>query len=282
MLLKKVLLTMHPSKPLGNGVVERAVGIFQSAGISVCVESCMNRHLNIQLPGIDPTDGLQDCDAVISLGGDGTLLRAMQYAMKADVPLLGINMGRVGFLTEIEPRQLEESVQKLCAGAFYIEERMLLSVMVNQGAPILSLNDAVINRGSRLIAVNAYVSDDLIGRYVADGVIVASPTGSTGYSLSAGGPVISPDVKCMVISPICPHTLQHRPVVVSARETVRLELDGEDGQGIYLSIDGQTTVPLGGRDTVYVTCAENTGKLIRLNKPHFFTLVREKLTEWSR
>ena len=282
MRLKKVLLTMHPSKPLGKSVVERAVGVFQGAGIAVCVESCMISHLHMQLPGIDPAAGLPDCDAVISLGGDGTLLRAMQYAMKADVPLLGINMGRVGFLTEIEPAQLEESVQKLCSGAFYIEERMLLSVRVNQDAPMLSLNDAVVNRGSRLIAVNAYISDDLIGRYVADGVIVASPTGSTGYSLSAGGPVISPDVKCMVVSPICPHTLQHRPVVVSARETVRLELDGEDGQGIYLSIDGQTTVPLGGHDTVYVTCAEKAGKLIRLSKPHFFTLVREKLTEWTR
>ena len=280
--MKKVLLTMHPSKPLENGVVERAVGVFQNAGIFVCVESCMNSHLNIQLPGIDPSKGLDGCDAVISLGGDGTLLRAMQYAMKADVPLLGVNMGRVGFLTEIEPAQLEASVQKLCDGAFYIEERVLLSVTVNQEAPILSLNDAVVNRGSRLIAINAYISDDLIGRYVADGVIVASPTGSTGYSLSAGGPVISPDVQCMVVSPICPHTLQHRPVVVSPRETVRLQLDGEDGQGIYLSIDGQPTVPLGGRDTVYVTCAKKTGKLIRLSKPHFFTLVREKLTEWSR
>ncbi len=282
MLLKKVLLTMHPSKPLGSEIVERAVGVFQSAGISVCVESCMNSHLHMQLPGIDPSSSLQNCDAVISLGGDGTLLRAMQYAMKADVPLLGVNMGRVGFLTEIEPAQLEEAVQKLCSGAFYIEERLLLSIRVNRGEPMLSLNDAVVNRGSRLIAINAYISDDLIGRYVADGVIVASPTGSTGYSLSAGGPVISPDVRCMVVSPICPHTLQHRPVVVSDRETVRLQLDGEDGQGIYLSIDGQTTIPLDGRDTVYVACAEKTGKLIRLYEPHFFTLVREKLTEWSR
>ncbi len=282
MLLKKVLLTMHPSKPLGNGVVERAVGVFQDAGISVCVEACMNSHLRMHLPGIDPSEGLDGCDAVISLGGDGTLLRAMQYAMRADVPLLGINMGRVGFLTEIEPNQMEESVKKLCEGAFYIEERMLLSVRVNGENPILALNDAVVNRGSRLIAINAYISDDLIGRYMADGMIVASPTGSTGYSLSAGGPVISPDVKCMVVSPICPHTLQHRPVVVSATDTVRLQLDGEDGQGIYLTIDGQTTLPLNGRDTIYVTCAEKTGKLIRLSKPHFFTLVREKLTEWSR
>ena len=282
MLLKKVLLTMHPSKPLGAGIVERAVGIFQDAGMDVCVESCMNSHLNMQVPGIDPAHDLQNCDAVISLGGDGTLLRAMQYAMKANVPLLGINMGRVGFLTEIEPNQLEESVQKLCNGSFFIEERMLLSVRINRGAPMLSLNDAVVHRGSRLIAINAYISNDLIGRYVADGMIVASPTGSTGYSLSAGGPVISPDVKCMVVSPICPHTLQHRPVVVSDKETVRLELDGEDGQGIYLTIDGQATVPLGGHDTVYVTCAKKTGKLIRLNKLHFFTLVREKLTEWTR
>lgn len=282
MRLKKVLLAMHPSKPLNSDVVERTVGVFQNAGISVCVESFMNTALHIQLPFIDPATDMQDCDAVVSLGGDGTLLRAMQYALKADIPILGVNMGRVGFLTEIEPAQLEESVQKLFSGDFYIEERMLLSVNVNHGPGVLCLNDAVVNRGSRLIAINAFISDDLIGRYVADGVIVASPTGSTGYSLSAGGPVISPDVKCMVVSPICPHTLHHRPVVVSASETVRLELDSEDIPGIYLSIDGQTTVPLSGGDTVYITCAKQAGRLIRLDKPHFFTLVRKKLTEWSR
>lgn len=282
MRLKQVLLTMHPSKPLGAEVASRVIGVLLGAGVRVCVEPCMNNQIREDLPELDPRTELSDCDAVISLGGDGTLLRAMQYAMKADVPLLGVNMGRVGFLTEIEQDSLEESVRKLCEGAFYIEERMLLSVCVNEGAPMLALNDAVVNRGSRLIAMDAYISNDLIGRYVADGVIIASPTGSTGYSLSAGGPIVSPDVPCMVVSPICPHTLQHRPVVVSAKETVRLQLDGEDGQGIYLSVDGQTTVPLRGRDTVYVACAAQTGKLIRLEKPHFFTLVREKLTEWSR
>jgi NAD+ kinase len=273
---------MHPSKPLGAEVASRVIGVFQSAGVRVYVEPCMNNHLCEKLPEMDPHMNLPNCDAVITLGGDGTLLRAMQYAMKADVPLLGINMGRVGFLTEIEQDTLEDSVKKLCDGAFFIEERMLLSVCVNDGTPMLALNDAVVNRGSRLIAMDAYISNDLIGRYVADGVIIASPTGSTGYSLSAGGPIVSPDVPCMVVSPICPHTLQHRPVVVSARETVRLQLDGEDGQGIYLSVDGQTTVPLRGHDTVYVACAKQTGKLIRLERPHFFTLVREKLTEWSR
>lgn len=282
MRLKKILLAMHPSKPLNSGVIEQTVSIFQDAGIAVCVESCMNTSLHIQLPSIDPFVSMQDCDAVVSLGGDGTLLRAMQYTLKADIPILGVNMGRVGFLTEIEPSQLQESVKRLFYGEYFIEERMLLSVTVNQGPNMLCLNDAVINRGSRLIAINAYISNDLIGRYVADGVIVSSPTGSTGYSLSAGGPVISPDVKCMVVSPICPHTLHHRPVVVSENETVRLELDSEDIPGIYLSIDGQTTVPLSGGDTVFVACAKQTGKLIRLNKPHFFTLVREKLTEWSR
>ncbi len=281
--MKKVLLTMHPSKPLDSIILRQTIDVFESAGISVCMELGVNSALHMQVSLINPIRDMQGCDAVVSLGGDGTLLRAMQYAAKADIPIFGVNMGRVGFLTEIEPAELEQSVQMLCEGSYFIEERMLLAVMVNQGRnPLLALNDAVINRGSRLIAVSAYISDDLIGRYVADGVIVSSPTGSTGYSLSAGGPIISPDVKCMVVSPICPHTLHHRPVVVSPQETIRLELDSEDIPGTYLSIDGQTTVPLEGGDTIYITCAETTGKLIRLKKPHFFTLVREKLTQWSR
>ncbi len=280
--LEKILLTMHPSKPPEPEIVARVIGIFIDAGISVCVESLMNSRLNIHVPEIDPGDGLTSCDAVVSLGGDGTLLRAVQFAAQADVPLLGINMGRVGFLTEIEPDDLQASVQMLREGRFFIEERMMLSVRVNNGDPILALNDAVVNRGSRLLPFDAYISDDLIGRYVADGMIIASPTGSTGYSLSAGGPIVSPDVRCMVVSPICPHTLKHRPVVVSAGETVRLKLDGEEGQEIRLTVDGHTSLMLNGQDQVYVTCAERTGKLIRLHKPHFFTLVREKLTEWSR
>jgi NAD+ kinase len=273
---------MHPSKPLDTEILRRTIDVFHHAGILVYAESCMISHLNARQSGIDSTGEWTDCDAVVSLGGDGTLLQGMQYAIAANLPMLGVNMGRVGFLTEIEPDQLEESVKKLCCGDFYIEERMLLSVAIGKEAPHYALNDAVIHRGSRLIAINAYISDDLIGRYVADGVIVASPTGSTGYSLSAGGPVISPDVKCMVVSPICPHTLQHRPVVVSDRETVRLELDGGEGLGTYLSVDGQTNILLNGQHTVFIACAKKTGKLIRLNKPHFFTLVREKLTEWSR
>jgi len=281
MRLKTVCMTMHPGKPCGTDVAERVIGILESAGIGVYVENCMNTLLSKHLPELDITRQLSDCDAIIALGGDGTLLRAMQHAAQADIPLLGINMGRVGFLTEIEQDQLESSLQQVCDAHFSIEERMMLSVHLDGAEPMLALNDAVINRGSRLIAMDAYISNDLIGRYIADGMIVASPTGSTGYSLSAGGPIISPDVPCMVVSPICAHTLQHRPVVVSARETVRLQLDAEDGQGIHLTVDGQKAIPLRGKDTVYVTCAERTAKLTRSQKPHCFSLVRKKLTEWS-
>ncbi len=279
--IKTVCMTMHPGKSCGADVAARVIAVLKKAGTALYVDPSINNVLGTNLPEMDVSKGLPPCDVLLALGGDGTLLRAVQHAVEADVPLLGINMGRVGFLTEIEQNRIEEDLHIICSGEYLIEERMLLSVRLNDGPEMLVLNDAVVNRGARLVAIDAYISDDLIGHYIADGMIVSSPTGSTGYSLSAGGPIVSPDVRCIVVSPICAHTLQHRPVVVDAKETVRLQLDCDEGQGIYITLDGQKSMPLDGKDTLYATGAKKTAKLIRLEKPHFFTLVRKKLTEWS-
>lgn len=280
--IQAVSLAMHPSKPGCTAIAGRALRVFQQAGVAVYAAGEMPPIDGVSLPLADD-ETLARCDALVVLGGDGTLLRMLPRAVLAKVPILGINLGRVGFLTEVEQENLEEAFQGFCKGNYFIEERMLLHVSVSGQGEWLALNDAVVNRGgySRLITMDAYISNDRIGRYVADGVVVASPTGSTAYSLSAGGPILSPNVPCMVVTPICAHTLQHRPVVVSAEETVTLRLRCEDGQGIHLTVDGQPPVMLRGDDQVAVRRAEETAKLIRLEEPRFFSLVRKKLTEWS-
>lgn len=222
-------------------------------------------------------------DVMISLGGDGTLLRAAQLALKWDASLLGINLGRVGFLTEAEPDRIEEVLEALVQGRYTTETRPVLQVCTAD-QKWNALNDAVLSRGSsaRLTTINAWVDGELAGRFVADGVVVATPTGSTGYSLSAGGPIVSPHVDCMVITPICAHTLQHRPTVVPGCAHITLEMIPEDEQRASLQVDGQSCAELAGGMRAEISMDSRRIRLIRIHEQHFFQLVRDKLTEWTR
>lgn len=277
--IKSIGMMVHPGREDSPDKAAIAIKCFHGANIRVYTEAWINEALDLKLPLLSRNKP----DAMVALGGDGTLLRSAQFAIAHGIPLLGVNLGRVGFLTESEFSELESAAAQLAKGEFELEKRMLLKVQVNDDEPYLALNDAVVSRGghSRLITIDAHISKDQIGRYIADGVIVATPTGSTGYSLSAGGPIISPGVPCMVITPICAHSLQHRPVVVPDSANVHLHLRCPDQQGILLTVDGQDAMALGGTDRVAVSRADNDLNLIRFAEPHFFNLVREKLSQWS-
>ena len=236
------------------------------------------------LPGVPSfSEARHAPDLLLSLGGDGTILRGVQYAIRWNVPLLGVNLGRKGFLAEIEPRGLEDALMRLISGDYEVEERPLLSVTF-AGGQWLALNDVVVSRGgyARLIGVTTLVDGEMAGRYQADGVIVATPTGSTGYSLSAGGPVVSPRVDCMVITPICAHSLQHRPCVVGGSAVIRLELDSDEEQTACLQVDGQSRAELTGGMMVEISRSAQKARFIRMQPEQFFGLVRGKLTEWSQ
>lgn len=278
--LKRIGLIVHGGRADAPAYARRAVGALQSAGARVWAER--DAAAKLSLPALEE---IQSVDALVSLGGDGTLLRAVQQAVRLQAPLMGINLGRVGFLTETEPERLEEAAQALVAGRYTLEERSLLHAQRQRtGEGYLALNDVVVSRGgyARLINLDAWCRQELVGHYVADGLVVATPTGSTGYSLSAGGPIIHPSVDCMVITPICAHSLQHRPVVVPGEERIRLTLVTEEETAVVLQVDGQTRCMLQGGETILIHKAEETVRLIRLSPRRFFPLVREKLTEWSR
>ncbi|MBE5811562.1 MAG: NAD(+)/NADH kinase [Clostridiales bacterium] len=271
-------MILHSRRADALEYAARIVRYLTNRGVSVSAEDEFANDLDVT-----PFSQAEKVDAIISLGGDGTLLRGFQYAYHWEAPLLGINLGRVGFLTEAEPGDIGIALDAVINGCYEVEERPVLHVEAG-GQRWHALNDVVLSRGgrARLTMISAFVDGDLAGRYVADGVVVATPTGSTGYSLSAGGPIISPKVDCMVITPICAHTLQHRPTVVHGGAHITLELLADDVQTASLQVDGQSCGELQCGMRADIRMDVRPIRLIRLKEQHFFQLVRDKLTEWTR
>lgn len=274
----RIGLILHSRREDALGYAARIVRYLTRRGISVCAEDAFAEDV-----GVTPFSAVDRADIIVSLGGDGTLLRGVPYALDWKAALLGINMGRVGFLTEAEPGDIEAVLEAVIAGEYELDERAVLHVE-SCGDHWHALNDVVLSRGgrARLTTISAWVDGELSGRYVADGVVVATPTGSTGYSLSAGGPIISPKVDCMVITPICAHTLQHRPAVVHGGAHITMELLPDDVQTASLQVDGQSCIELKSGMQVDIRMDARPIRLIRLKEQHFFQLVRDKLTEWTR
>lgn len=277
--MKRIGLMVHGKREDALACAAHVTRYMQKANVSVQAED----EAAACLIGVTPfSQAEKKPDVILSLGGDGTLLRGAQAALRWDIPLLGINLGRVGFLAEAEPENIEDVLNCLLQGHYSLEERSLLDVCLKD-QHWTALNDVVVSRGgyARLITLEALVDGDTVGRYVADGLVVATPTGSTGYSLSAGGPIVSPHVDCMVITPICAHSLQHRPCVVPGGASIRLELEKGAEQHASLQVDGQSCASLRAGDWITICKAGQTIRLIRTQPAHFFQLVRNKLTEWS-
>lgn len=278
--MQNIYLMMHQRLTDEKAVVTKVASALRAEGMTVCMEPWLAKVTGEE-DACNPHDF--PMEAVVSVGGDGTLLRATQTAIEHSVPLLGINLGRIGFLVESEIEGLAQACYKLRRNEFTLESRMMLDVCLPDGSIKTALNDVVVSRGgyARLIAVRASVGEELIGRYVADGLIISTPTGSTGYSLSAGGPIICPEVECVVLSPICPHSLQHRPVVANATQTITLALDCAPEQTAQLDVDGRMVGTLTGQEVVTISRSQTEAKLIRFGTHSFFHRIRAKLTEWS-
>jgi NAD+ kinase len=244
------------------------------------------------VPGARPVSEAtlgQHIDLLIVLGGDGTLLHGTQLVADAGVPILGINLGRLGFLAPFDPGEAREVIDKAVSGELQIEERMRLRVALHRGAahslgPGLverhALNDAVIAQGamSRLVSLATTLDGEPVTSYLADGLIIATPTGSTAYNLAAGGPILPPWQGAFVITPICPHTLTNRPLVVPSRSTIGVIMS-QEARGIMLTVDGQWVHPLLPGDRVEISKAQAGLKLFRSSK-NYFTILRSKM-KWG-
>jgi NAD+ kinase len=229
---------------------------------------------------------MEGVDLAIALGGDGTLLSCARMFADRGVPILAANMGDFGFITEVSNSELIGTLEKFVAGGLGVSERLMLSVEVRrEGSAVASfngLNDAVVGITgiSRLIRLKIFLSDAYMGRYRADGVIVATPTGSTAYSMAAGGPILHPEMEAFILTPICPFTLSNRPTVVPATEVLRVEVEEPQKVGAVLTMDGQVSFPLLPRDSILIRRAAKKALIVRTDLRTFYDVLRTKLN-WT-
>ena len=234
----------------------------------------------------DPEVG-KDVDGILVLGGDGTHLRAARDLAGRNIPFLGINLGHLGYLAEIEEQNVYSALDRLIEGSYSVENRMMLEGTVHVDgqdvAKDLALNDIVLDRSGSLRVVNydVYVNDQYLNSFTADGMIVSTPTGSTGYSLSAGGPIISPTASMLVLTPICPHTLNSRSIVFSGDDRIRIQI-GEGRRGgpdqACVTFDGDTSVELKTGDYVEIVRSGEVTPILKINQISFLEVLRDKLS----
>ena len=225
----------------------------------------------------------QDLDALLTLGGDGTLLRGARMLEGNDVPILGVNLGRLGFLTCCPVDQLEIALMRFARGDYTVEARMMLRTAIvgagrRERESWLALNDVTIHKGgfARVVAFRIAVDDELIASYSADGIVIATPTGSTAYSLSAGGPVIVPTLETIIVTPVSPHTLAIRPVVLAATSRVTVQAEGAPEE-LMITVDGQEGSNVRAEEMLTVSRAEKATRIVRFPGSSFFATLRQKL-----
>lgn len=272
---KFFLITNEAKDPDGAFTNKITTFIEKHGGEAICVKNERQALAEKGMAGID---------CALVLGGDGTLLRAAGNMMDSDIPLLGINLGTLGYLAEVESACAEESLEMLLKDEFVREERMMLSGRVTAREERYALNDIVISRcGSlQILNVRIYVNDRFLNDYCADGVIVATPTGSTGYNLSAGGPIVEPSARLLLLTPICPHTLNKRSIVFSPEDEITVEIpEGKDGheQVVEANFDGSNTITLRTGERIRIRRSDKTTGIVRLNTESFLTILHKKMSE---
>jgi NAD+ kinase len=279
--MKTLAVIANCAKPRAAEVLRKLGDKARTLGITLCADEDTAGHLPAAVRA--PFNRLFDgADGVVALGGDGTLLRVARSLNGRPIPILGVNIGSLGFLTSVTEAQMETGLQCLREDTFRLSRRATAEAHVERNGARLTayrgLNDVVISRGpsSRVVTLDVSIDGDRAVAYVCDGLIVATPTGSTGHSLSAGGPILSPDTPALVISLICPHTLSSRPLVVPDRSSIEIRAEKSAGQ-LLLSVDGQVNLPLAQGDTVRVRRSPDDVHFAHL--PHYshYAVLRQKL-----
>ena len=248
------------------------------------LEPLFRKKSHLSIIDISDEDELEkvSADFAFVFGGDGTILSASRKLNGRQIPLIGVHLGKFGFLADLTSREISDSLEKVFAGEYVISQRMLLTCKVTRSKQVinetLGLNDAVISGTSlsRLISIKLYVNEKIVTTYSSDGLIVSTPAGSTAHSLSAGGPIVTPDMEAFIITPICPHTLSNRPLVVSGDSKIEMEQISES-KGVGLTVDGQIYFDIKVGDRIVIEKAENKLQLIDIQTRTFFDVLREKL-----
>ncbi|MBQ9973617.1 MAG: NAD(+)/NADH kinase [Oscillospiraceae bacterium] len=284
----KVILSSNPYRDRGFKAALQAQKILESSGVECCF--CMpfeiSQNSRLELPSDIEFKSLQEqlsqADMLICFGGDGTILHAAKDAASHHLPILGVNMGSVGFMAELEESELHY-LEQIARNKYTIDKRMMLQVRLMRGKQVvydeLALNDAVISKGSIARVVELDVAADGVHtcQLSGDGVVVATPTGSTAYSMSAGGPIIEPSSQTLVVTPVCAHQLSARSIVMSSDRTITVQMPRRSKKSVYLSVDGGKATRIMPTDRVEIRRAASCTQLVRLTGKNFYELLNKKL-----
>ena len=282
--MNKVGLLFKRHDPRAGNILAELIPWLESRGVEVILDQESARQYSQSCRTSSPENLPAHSDVIAVFGGDGTLLHAARLVAGSGIPILGVNLGSLGFLTEVKLEEFRLAFEDLLSGDYTLENRILLGVEVFRKGRVLdrylAVNDAVINKGAlaRIIELEVTVNSQLVSLIRADGLIVATPTGSTAYSLSAGGPIIYPTLAAFIINPICPHTLTNRPVVVPDDGTIGVCL--VHGSDVMLTVDGQVGMPLEQHDCLKLQKAGPVIRLVQVRGNTFFKVLREKL-KWG-
>lgn len=284
----RVILSSNPYRDRGLKAAQEAKRILEREKIEcvMCLPFTPRKGERVEIPqGISVSTlerELPRADVLVCFGGDGTILHAARDATMHGVPILGVNLGSVGFMAELERTELS-LLSLLGKGIHRTEDRMMLDIKVIRGNKVISenlaLNDAVISNGSmaRVAELDVLADDEVVTEVTGDGIIIATPTGSTAYSMSAGGPIVEPTSACIIVTPVCAHQLSARAMVLGAERKVTVQLPKGSRKHLFLSVDGGKAVRLSGGDRVEIHRSERTTRLIRLSERSFYQIIRQKL-----
>jgi NAD+ kinase len=281
-LLKCFFLYANPGKPETIPVVAAFAELLLKHNCDILLDTWLYEHLGIgRACKADNLD--RSVHAAVSFGGDGTLLRILPWLAKNSVPVLGVNMGHTGFLLELEPGDLHGMVNRLITGDYDLQERLMLSCSIHGQGEFLVMNELALTRGQNpsSIVVDVTYQDERIYTIHGDGVLVSTPTGTTGYSLSAGGPVLHPDVPCRVVVPVCSHIMSQRPVVLPAHGEIRLAVCGKRALCHQISLDGQLVINQETNSQVTITSSAQPARFIQFSPQRFLTRLHQKQLAWG-
>jgi len=268
---------------LANNIAEMGAKVLLLRGIPEELSLNESSSLNSFVELSNEKEIIDNAEIVISLGGDGSFLKVARMAYEKDLPILGINLGSLGFLTEIEKDDIKSAVSNLLNGNYIVEKRMMLDGSIIRDGKVIAndtaLNDIVISRGalSKILHLRAYLNDEFVDMFPGDGLIVSSPTGSTAYSLSAGGPIVEPNINLIIMSPICPHILYSRSIVTADDRIVKVVVDEDFAHEAMVTVDGQEGYEIKGGDIIIIEKSKYKTNLVRINPLNFFDVLRMKI-----
>jgi NAD+ kinase len=286
--VKKIAIFAKVHDPRCLDVAQQLTEWLALRGVTTTIEDHLYKRLGERssAESAESTEIARDADLVVVLGGDGTLIATSRFVGEREVPILGVNLGSLGFLTEITLAELYPAVERCLEGDFEVSERMMLLAAVEREGQLVEehrvLNDVVINKGAlaRIIDMKTSIDGRHLTTFKADGLIISTPTGSTGYSLSANGPIIHPALECISLTPICPHTLTNRPLVVPRDAQIAIWIESGVDERVFLTLDGQVGVNLVSGDVVRISRSHHVTRLVQSRSKDYFEVLRTKL-KWG-